>query len=473
MITRSYSGWMKTLFNMVAVGTACLTFLSVCDTSASPLPCDTNWSWGALSSSYLPPRGFSGPIADVGGTVYAMGTDANGNYAFMAYNAPAQRWITYAYGFDNSRHTAQVSVMAFYGNTLYIGGTFESFYNGSGVLVNGVNVAAFNTSTSQWTPIGTGTPIEQSGDHAAVQSMTVDSAGLLYVGLDQTPPADPTTGLPGMLLKWDTVAQQWVSVGGGFHVDTYNNYCGGQPLPPSPPNWGITALTASGTDIYVAGYFDLCGAGSVTTYHLARWIASSQSWVPIAPNRDWCYFYAFSDVPRINSLLVSGNLYVAGDFGPICNGTAPQGLAEFSTTGGGSLNTPGDNLWGDFFDSQGVTGYDPGVGYALVQRNCAIYLAGGFRSIGPVGGPSGVQAWGIARKVNGTWRPLDSGLSRPDPNTGNPTWGIGSYLATDPLNDTNHVYVQGSFDTVGSLPAQNIAVWQGPAAIQPPPPPEQ
>ena len=462
MNTRWCSSWMKSWFNMVVVSTLCLTFMPVYKTSALPLPCDTNWSWGTLPSQ--PPQSFSGPLADIGGVVYVVGANANGALALMAYTS--QRWYTYA-TFNNGG----VSVMATYGNTLYIGGPFEGFLNSGGGTVNATNVAALNTSNGQWTPIGTGTPVEEYGVHADVQSMTVDSTGLLYVGLDRTPPADPSTGLPGMLVKWDTAGQQWVSVGGGFHIDSYNNYCGNPVAPKIAPNWGITALTAVGTDIYVAGYFDLCGAGSVTTYHLARWVASSQSWVPLAPNRDWCYFYALSNVPRINSLLVSGNLYVAGDFGPNCDGsTTPQGVAEVSITGGGVLNTPGDNLWGDYFDSQGVQGYDPGIGYALVQRNCGVYLAGGFRSIGSVGGPSGVQAWGIAKKVNGTWRPLAEGLSEPDIN-GNPTWGIGIYLATDPANDTNHVYVQGSFDTAGTLPAPGFAVWQGPAAIQPPPPP--
>jgi hypothetical protein len=456
---------MKTTFKTVAVSTACLTFLSVYKTNALPVPCDTNWFWGTLPSQ--PPQDFYGPIADIGGVVYVVGANANGVLALMGYSS--QRWYTYA-TFNNGG----VSVMATYGNTLYIGGPFEGFLNSGGGVVNATNVAALNTSNGQWTPIGIGTPIEQYGNHAAVQSMTVDSAGLLYVGLDQTAPADPTTGLVGMLVKWDTVGQQWVSVGGGFHIDAYNNYCGNPPIRhKSPPNFGITALTSSGTDIYVAGYFDQCGSGSVTTYHVARWIASSQSWVPLAPNRDWCYFYSLSAEPYISSLLVSGSLYVAGNIVPNCNGTAPQGVAEFSTTGGGLLNTPSDNLWGDYFDSQGVTGYDPGVGYALVKRNCAVYVAGAFRSIGSVGGPSGVQAWGIAKKVNGGWLPLGNGLSWPDPNTGLPTWGIGSYLATDQLNDTNHVYVQGSFDTAGSLPANNFAVWQGPAAVQPPPPPDQ
>jgi len=172
---------MKTSFNAVAVSAACacLTFLSVCKTNALPLPCDTNWSWGTLPSQ--PPQDFYGPIADIGGVVYVVGVNANGALALMGYTS--QRWYTYA-TFNNGG----VSVMATYGNTLYIGGPFEGFLTSGGGVVNATNVAALNTANGQWTPIGTGSPIEQWGNHADVQSMTVDSAGLLYVGLDRTPP---------------------------------------------------------------------------------------------------------------------------------------------------------------------------------------------------------------------------------------------------------------------------------------------
>jgi hypothetical protein len=376
----------------------------------------------------------------------------------VLYGFNAHGWTNYisALGPNSGGGSGVIISMAVSGASLYIGGDFKGFIDGNANYVPATNVAVLNVKNSHWSTFGVGTA-------TPVYSLAVDSNLRVYAGLDERAPST-SCGYPGMLALWDTNSYTWVAVGCGLEPDDYvTPGCGGNIAKVSQPG-AITALTASGTDIYVGGCFDRCGDGS-TNIHLAKWSGSSQAWSRITADRDWCGFTARSS-PHILSIAVLGStLYVAGDLLPTCNATAPYGLAEFSTAGMGMTSGAGDNLW-----QHDSFGYPiPAVGRSVrILANCEPFVTGTFDTVGSTDGSSGTAAWGIAHEISGAWGPLTEGSTIGLSFSGNP--GTGMFLASG-LDTVGQgcVYVMeryffnsGStdgFNTAGPVSASEIAIW--------------
>jgi hypothetical protein len=349
-------------------------------------------------------------------------------------------WVQYAWGFMSGG----VSAMAVKGNTLYIAGDFQGFYDGSGNLVNAKNVASLDTSTGIWTPIGTGTP--GGSPPPSVTSIAVDSTGRVYIGMDAHAPV-VSGNLKGMVATLDVLSQQWLPVGGGVVVDEgYNGQC--YPVPQICPLPRIDAMCSSGTNIYISGCFSNVG-GATAAYRVAKW--NSQAWTSLAPSPDWCYRQA-SCSPSFNAIVASGNaVYLTGEIRPPCASTYPQGLAEFSPTGAGLISNDSDNLWAP-------PGAGEAIGWGLCFKGCYVYVTGNFNKIGSSDGSGGVSASGIAKK-SGLWLPLSTGLKLgSDPGT-----------ATSLAAGTYEIYVlsavangEVTFDSAGGVSTDNIAVWTSP-----------
>jgi len=434
---------------------ASLTLLGEATAQADPPPpdCDSGWEWDNQMGAPYNIGGYTsygGPIAACQGTIYTCINHS----VIVAWNDIGAWWTVASF-------PGSINCMTVRGSTLYVGGSFDGFRDGNNAFVNGTNVASMNALSGVWSPIGTGTATE-------VFAIAVDTALNVYIGLTEFAPTT-SCGYPGMLARFDTSSQSWVSVGCGLRVDTYSDSaCSPQPQPQNPPPPSpvvarVSALYADGTDIYVAGGFDKCGSDDA--YHVAKWNGSA--WTPLATDPHWCWRTARS-TPWISSILMYSNrVYVAGEITPACNPntgspyTYPFGLAEFAPNGTGLLSGAEDNLW--TYDSN-YDEYFAAPGRDLCKAGCTVYVTGEFDTIGSTDGNSGTPANGISRRVGtGAWGPLGSGLKfGTDP-------GGAQHLAAD----THWVWVQCdyfygdmhpmlNFDTAGGYSAAGLARWADP-----------
>ncbi|MCA8952343.1 MAG: hypothetical protein KDE27_22730 [Planctomycetes bacterium] len=130
------------------------------------------------------------------------------------------------------------------------------------------------------------------------------------------------------------------------------------------------------------------------------------------------------------SLEFQGDLYVGGEF--TYAGGQPAGFVA---------------RWdGSAWHPVGA-GFDGPV-WAFCEHQGALYAAGEF-------GNSGATATaGIARWNGAAWQPVGGGMQ----------WGLGVYHVGHALvSDGQDLYVGGSFDRIGNVPASHVARWDGSA----------
>jgi hypothetical protein len=325
------------------------------------------------------------------------------------------------------------------GNYLYVGGEFNEVQGVAGsASVAATNIARYNLTTGQWSPVGNPTPTK------AVEAIAVDSLQNVYAGFATHDTALPRHLNPEMLQVWN--GSSWSPVGGGLFVSTHATY----------PN-GISALAASGTNIYVAGDFD--GSSTTDSYELIKWTGSA--WVAMVPNYtfwngwrqpdgSWRYGY---NHPDITSIAISGaNVFIAGDFrgnvrdaGLPTDGTyeSPVGVARFNTSG--TYQPDSEGL------ISGVSGDHAGIGSGLAVQNGIVYLSGSFDTIGDLASQTGVSVQGFAQWNGGSWSPVGAGLV-------DTTYGYADgWFGT--AADADAVYVFGNFNQAGSVPAAGGARW--------------
>ncbi len=173
----------------------------------------------------------------------------------------------------------------------------------------------------------------------------------------------------------------------------------------APPFRSLTALAASGRDVYGAGTFAANGAES---NYVAKWNGSG--WSPLGTGM----VYA-------SELAVSGSELYA--FGIFTNVGLTANLARWNGTNWSALGS-------------GVDGYVS----ALAAAGQKLYAAGSFSTAG------GLPASNIAQWNGSSWSSLGAGLN------GHPR------AMTVSGND---LYVGGDFTVAGGIPANNIAKWNG------------
>jgi hypothetical protein len=121
-------------------------------------------------------------------------------------------------GVNNQFGTAQVYAVAFFGDTLFVGGWFETAGE-----ISAIGIAQWDGS--QWSTVGT-----PPWSTAVIRAFAVIGNDL-YVGGSFTNNSGGSSGI----IKW--TGSSWVSVGGGLDPSTVN------------------AFAVNGTDLYVGGGF--------------------------------------------------------------------------------------------------------------------------------------------------------------------------------------------------------------------------
>ena len=221
-------------------------------------------------------------------------------------------------------------------------------------------------------------------------------------------------------------------------------------------NRQVRAIAASGTDVYVGGYFSV--AGDKATSYVAKWNGSS-----------WSQLGTTGLNGAVHALAISGNtLYAGGEFTQ-ADGVAASGVARWNGSSWSGLGT-------------GITG----VVYALAVNGSDVYAAGGISQAG------GAPASGVAKWNGSAWSSLATGVNNvvyalavsgsdlyaggrftlinAVPVRGLARWngsswssvgnGVNGVVNTLAVSGSN-LYVGGRFSQAGNVLANNVAIWNG------------
>jgi hypothetical protein len=176
----------------------------------------------------------------------------------------------------------------------------------------------------------------------------------------------------------------------------------------------VSALAASGTDLYAGGSFTTAGEASAT--NIAKWNGSAWSALGLGVN------------DAVSALVVSGaNLYAGGDF-TTAGGMAASYIAKWN-----------GSAWSALGSGMGGNGY-PYV-HALAVSGTNLYAGGEFTTAG------GVAANYIAKWDGSAWSALGSGVN----STTTPT------VETLAADSAGHLFVGGYFDLAGTNVSPFIA----------------
>jgi hypothetical protein len=275
-------------------------------------------------------------------------------------------------------------------------------------------------------------------------------------------------------IQGDTV----IGLGCGFEA------CGIQaPYNSAVPK--VTGFARYQGELYVTGYF--ARAGGVTVNGIAKWDGSDWG----AVGRGFMMDASINAAPGIGYGLevMNGELYAYGLFDSI-NGIAANSLAKFDGTSwsavfdlprfgaspsdvnmifdaewfggelyvGGNFNEPGPNIiirdlvkW-DGIDwvavGAGLTGGATAIGKLLIWDG-KLLISGGFS---PRSSPGGIPGKNIVLWDGQNWDTLRGGV------TGE-IYGTGGVLTVQ--EHKGELYVAGTFDYAGDVPAKNFAKWDG------------
>ncbi|MGP8214629.1 MAG: T9SS type A sorting domain-containing protein [Bacteroidia bacterium] len=336
--------------------------------------------------------------------------------------------------------------LAVYNNNLYIGGAFSK----SGI--NPVNCIA-KWDGIKWDSLGDGTGLYCSSN--GIITSLVNFNGFLIAGGD----FDTINHISANnIAEWNGTL--WSPLGNGINSTIFN---------------GISAVCTYNGNLYAGGSFD--DAGGNPTNNIAMWNGTSWSALGAGVNSNVMAIYSYN-----------GNLCVGGDFdsagGIIANGIAVWNGTNWSTLGngvngniyaicsydgnlyvGGNFDSAGGNpanniaMWNGTSWSAlggGITGImnnNNGPVYSLASYNNYLYVGGPFDTAG------GMLANGLARWDGTNWSLLPQQLSE---NNFDPDSYRGAYAL---LVYANSLYVAGSFDSAGTIPVSDVAVWTSPSSI--------
>jgi hypothetical protein len=261
-----------------------------------------------------------------------------------------------------------VGALAVVGSDLYVGGAFTQ--TGDGALTNLGSIARYDTTAGTWNAL------PNQGLDGYVYALAVSGSDL-YVGgfFDQT--GDGALTNLGSIARYDTTAGTWNAL----------------------PNQGldntVIVLSASGSDLYVGGYFTETGDGALTNLGcIARYDTTVGTWNAL-PNQGLSGGYL--PMPSVHALAVVGSdLYVGGNFTRTGDGALTNlgRIARYDTTAGTWNPLPNQGLGG---------GSSPDV-YTLAVVGSDLYVGGHFTQTGD----ALTNLGRIARydTTAGTWNPL-------------------------------------------------------------------
>ncbi len=392
-------------------------------------PNDVNWD-GSFTvpgvGGFLNVIAINGNYLYVGGSFGTVGNVIAHNIA--KFNLTGGTWS--ALDSAGLGTDGQVWSIAFNGADIYVGGSFLT-----AGTVSVAYIAKWN-ATSGWSALGTGLNGFAYG--------LLYSGGGLYVTGDFTQAGGNTAN---HIAKWDGTT--WSALGSGLSGDGY---------------WG---LVVAGGNLYVAGGF--ATAGGTTVNNIAMW--NGTVWSALG-----------SGTPGTNDVVydiaVSGDtvLYVGGGFTQ-AGGSAASKVARYSIATdswsalGGGINgsyvigvaIDGNNLYvGGDFTTAGIVSANmiakwdistsswSGLGAGLNGYVYRVAISAGTVYAGGYFTQAGTRsAYGVASWDGTTWSPLSLAGGK-----GSVGGGVSAIAVRG-----DSVFIGGSFETAGTSPALNIAIW--------------
>jgi hypothetical protein len=449
-------------------------------TTAARKPGDANWD-----DRFGEPGVQNGISASAVNAIAVHGTDVfvGGVFSFAggAPHSLVLRWDGHAWhalsgGLRGAPQdeSPEVDALAVSGNTLFVGGIFNQAVNGSTpVTVN--DVAAFDTQTNTWSPLGTGVSDGGCGDFCFVRVEAFAVSGSTLYAAGSFGRAGSTN--VNSIARWN--GSSWSALGRGLYT------CADCPDIPGD----VHALQLIGSTLYAGGSFD--SAGTVDAANIARWNTSSSQWSALGGGISNGFFQS-----EVDALASDGsNLYVGGDFtgaGTIdVNSLARWNGSSWSAVDGahsgvtksgeegvvGALHVSGTTLFvGGSFDhlQPGAKVTKGGLAsfnlsspawtvLPIAQLPSTVnvfaddpaggqYVGGSFDTGGPIQSALLVDDIGVLR--GSTWSTLGQGVTN-----GENGRGFGLVVA----HGGGSEYVGGSFDQTGPVLTRGISRWDGSA----------
>ncbi|MDE3057049.1 MAG: T9SS type A sorting domain-containing protein [Bacteroidota bacterium] len=395
-------------------------------------PNDKNWDPSftvAGVGGYLDVVAYNGDTLYVGGWFGSAGNIVANNIA--KYDLTTNTWSAFDTTSADRGTNNEVDYILVNGSDVYIGGWFKS---AGGVAAN--YMADYNTSTGAFSPLGTGA---SNGTDNGIYCMAY-FGGNLYVGGNFTHAGGNSAN---HVARWD--GSSWHALGSGLDNT-------------------VLAIVVSGSALYVGGYFS--NAGGNPAKYIATW--NGASWDSVGTTSTDLNGSVYTLVSANNGIYVGGGFTTAGAttvnhiarwdgtqwhavgagvdkyvYNFVLSGSKLYVIGEFTTAGLLTVNNvaivdTSSNAWSALgsLPNIGTNNY----GWVSTVVNNTLYLAGGFTMAG------GVSASGIARWNGLTWSSLGS-------ETANAPGG--SVYAM--VIDAPTIYVGGSFKTAGSITANNVA----------------
>jgi len=238
---------------------------------------------------------FGNGLLCVGGSFSQAGGASVGNVAF--YSLQSNSWAPLGVG-PNVGTQGQVNAIAIAGNMVYVGGFFGTVGNPGPSAITANRVARFNTSTSSWSSLGSGS---SNGVNAQVLALAI-SGNNLYVGGAFTQAGGATAN---HVARFDLMADTWHPLGTGV-------------------NSQVNTLVIDGQGrVYAGGTFTQ--AGGTSANYVARFDPANSTWSRLGPTAT---NNGVNNVVFALALDGQGRVYVGGLFSQ-ASGVSSSNIARF------------------------------------------------------------------------------------------------------------------------------------------------
>jgi hypothetical protein len=333
-----------------------------------------------------------------------------------------------------------VAAIAVSGDDVYVGGSFDTVYNGSGGALAAANIARWSALTNNWSTVG-------GGVNGFVR--TIHSAGGdVYAGgaFNTVVNSDHSSINTRNIARWNTTTNTWAAFGDGSNTNA-NGVDG-----------GVIAIGVKGNEVYVAGSFtNACNSISncVNANYVARWNKLTNTWSALGsdsgPTGNGLKLWS-NNAGSVRDLVVLGNdVYVCGGFEAAYNSNSSSLLTSGIARWNGST-------WSALGSGTSDTGQGLSNGPALKMAAVGtdLYVIGHFIDTANNSETDHVQINGIAKWNGATWSALGSGLIPSDDNSGGGGYGAG--LAAT----ATHLYAGGFFAYTGGKITANFGRYRFP-----------
>ncbi len=402
----------------------------------------------------------------VGGRFFRAGGVAVNQLAI--YNEASRAWSAFPLKIrrpplgDGGFDAAVVYDLAIDGPNIYIGGLFRMGREATYSFVDSVTaLVRWNLDEGRYSGIGFGL-VNLNNETAPRANNLVIAGGMLYIGGSFTMGGGyEAPNVAAMRLADD----RWISLGPSIDGSSGKVVTG--PTPAARDQFGLRALAVSGENVYAGGYFS--SAGGVPSRSIARW--DGASWHPLGDGvgRPVDNNGMFMQPDHVNAIALLGTDVIAGGRFPVAGGVAVGNIARWNGATWSAMGSAQSPTFTEVTSMAtiGADLYVAGIGSGSGGR-VARWTGSDFQVVGDFSGQvHTIAAVNGKLYAGGEFATIGSVpaqyLAVYDPSSGN--WSAvgveldGAVRAI--LADRGILYVGGSFLHVNGIEASLMARWDG------------